>query len=217
MYLGKGKQKHWVLRREHAASHGISNSVIQDDAIYLQWKGDFCVSGPWWGTLRNVPGGSGWPEVLVCKGLHEKMIEQTNIACPTKTELSCMLLCNAICCGGHLSTTSVFFSLMGLEPSWRQVCLPCCKKWLWNYSADLKLIRPHWCCNRPPLLASQQEVCPGSPNESWVASKQDLKSLFFLDNSGICQEPVVCASVFAARASTKTSKRQLKMSRIWGF
>lgn len=92
-----------------------------------------------------------------------------------------------------------------------------CKKWLWNYSADQKLIRPHWCCIRPLMLAGQQEVCSGSPSESWAASKQHLKSSFLLNNSGICQEPVVSVSVFAACASTKFSRRQLKMSRICGF
>lgn len=41
---------------------------------------------PWWQTLRNIPEASGWPDVLICRGVPEETVEQTSITHPTKPE-----------------------------------------------------------------------------------------------------------------------------------
>ena len=81
VYPGKGRQKHWVLRRYNPASHGAINPVIQDDAIHLHLEGDFCMSG-----TQKLLGGSERPHVLVCRQLPEETVEQISIAHPTKLD-----------------------------------------------------------------------------------------------------------------------------------
>lgn len=111
-----GRKKHRVLRRQDAASHGAVNPIKQDDAIHLPLEGGFCV---------YVDLGEGHSEMFLeaqgsqmfscTEGRLRKLLSGRALAIlQNQTAELCPLQCHLL--WGRLSTSSVSFSLLGLEP-----------------------------------------------------------------------------------------------------